>query len=316
MNAPEHNRFRFQIDFSLNRLDALVKRIFKKGPSRRSVGGARKLNSAEGASILSTAIQNGTPFAAGRVGAIELLGLNHACKMKLGLSPGFEDSLVRRLFLQPGIFPEDSETAMRFAEDMFDILPKVDVLGHLGHLDYVKRTFAPSAKIADLHFLEPYYQSDPWSRSLKGKRVLVIHPFSESIKTQYNKRNLLFTDPDILPDFELLTYKPVQSFANERPPFQTWFDALDHMHGEIASFEFDVALIGAGAYGLPLATRIKENGQVAIHMGGATQILFGIRGRRWDNHPFISKLFNEHWVRPLSEETPKDSQLVENGCYW
>ena len=51
-------------------------------------------------------------------------------------------------------------------------------------------------------------------------------------------------------------------------------------------------------------------------MGGATQLLFGIMGSRWDTDPFISKLYNEYWVRPDQSETPKNADVVENGCYW
>ena len=37
-------------------------------------------------------------------------------------------------------------------------------------------------------------------------------------------------------------------------------------------------------------------------MSGATQLLFGIKGKRWDDHPVISKLYNPAWVRPDETE--------------
>jgi hypothetical protein len=40
---------------------------------------------------------------------------------------------------------------------------------------------------------------------------------------------------------------------------------------DIDCLEFDVALIGAGAYGLPLAACVKRLGKKAIHMGGVTK---------------------------------------------
>ena len=51
-------------------------------------------------------------------------------------------------------------------------------------------------------------------------------------------------------------------------------------------------------------------------MGGPTQILFGIKGKRWDDHPVISKFYNEYWVIPNSIEKPQGANKVENGCYW
>ena len=50
--------------------------------------------------------------------------------------------------------------------------------------------------------------------------------------------------------------------------------------------------------------------------GGATQILFGIRGKRWDADARISRLYNEWWVRPAPEERVAGADRVENACYW
>ena len=47
---------------------------------------------------------------------------------------------------------------------------------------------------------------------------------------------------------------------------------------------------------------------------GALQLLFGIRGKRWDDHPIISKLYNDAWVRP--EEGLAHKEKVEGGSYW
>ena len=51
---------------------------------------------------------------------------------------------------------------------------------------------------------------------------------------------------------------------------------------EIEKKDFDIALIGAGAYGMPLAYKIKKMGKKAIHIGGSLQCLFGIKGSRWE----------------------------------
>jgi hypothetical protein len=88
------------------------------------------------------------------------------------------------------------------------------------------------------------------------------------------------------------------------------------MKDEVAAKQFDVAIIGCGAYGFPLAAHVKRLGKQAVHLGGATQILFGIRGNRWDKHPAISSLYNEHWVRPDVTEKPSGAEKVEGACYW
>lgn len=88
------------------------------------------------------------------------------------------------------------------------------------------------------------------------------------------------------------------------------------MEDEAMRMNFDVALVGCGAYGLPLAARLKRQGKKAIHLGGALQILFGIKGGRWDSRPEFKKFYNDAWVRPGEEHRPIAYQLVEDGCYW
>jgi len=215
-----------------------------------------------------------------------------------------------------GFFPSNDENLVRFSQLMLDCIPNADILGSwLSDENYVKDLLV-NAKIVNLRDLEPYYHNNPWTSALEGKTVLVIHPFAETIKNQYLKRNKLFKNKDILPEFNLKMIKAVQSIAYNDCGYQNWFDALDAMKLQITQQEYDVAIIGCGAYGFPLASFVKEQGKKAVHLGGATQILFGIKGARWDEHEFISKLYNEYWVRPTEKETPINNKNVENGCYW
>jgi hypothetical protein len=48
--------------------------------------------------------------------------------------------------------------------------------------------------------------------------------------------------------------------------------------------------------------------------GGNLQLLFGIKGKRWENSKNIK--FNEHWTYPLDEDKPKNYKKIEGGCYW
>ena len=63
---------------------------------------------------------------------------------------------------------------------------------------------------------------------------------------------------------------------------------------------FEEYYIGCGAYGLPLTSMLKASGKKAIHLGGATQILFGIKGKRWDHeatYDYVRNFYNENWVK-------------------
>jgi hypothetical protein len=90
------------------------------------------------------------------------------------------------------------------------------------------------------------------------------------------------------------------------------------MKSEIDKTEYDICIIGCGAYGLPLAAHVKRMGKKSIHLGGVTQLLFGIKGKRWEEYivwPYMN-LFNEHWIRPGERSSVKNGNSVEGGCYW
>jgi hypothetical protein len=231
----------------------------------------------------------------------------------------FKPEVKLSLQMNAGFFPNTNEDVEKFSSFFLGQIKKIDLLGiwkFVPGQSFFHKHFCPNAMLFYPEALEPYYFHNPWSIALKNKRVLVIHPFSESIRKQYETRECIFKDQNVLPKFVLITIAAVQSIAGNKTEFKNWFEALEHMQIQINEIEFDVALIGAGSYGLPLAAYVKDRGKIAIHMGGATQILFGIKGKRWDDHPAISSLYNEYWIRPDVSELVPEAQKVEGGCYW
>lgn len=152
---------------------------------------------------------------------------------------------------------------------------------------------------------------------MEGKKVVVIHPFVETIASQYEKRQLLFKDETVLPHFASLHFiKAVQSIGGNQTNYSDWFKALEYMENELDKLDYDIVLIGCGAYGFNLAAYAKRQGKIAIHLAGWTQMLFGIYGNRWKDDPRYSPFINEYWVRPSLGETPKNATKIENACYW
>ncbi len=237
-----------------------------------------------------------------------------------GMPVDYTDKVRFQARNNAGIFPETDDGLDRFAQITLHACEQIDLLGvwsnPLKLEEKLYRERCPSATLIPLHAIDPYDQPEPWTSALRGKKVLVIHPFEESIQKQYLKRELLFSSVDVLPGFELKTIKAVQSAAGSSVEFESWVEALDFMKVQIDSVDFDVALVGAGAYGLPLAAHVKEVGKQAVHMGGALQLLFGIKGARWDQRSEVNSFYNERWVRPLPGETPQQSDRIEEGCYW
>jgi len=187
---------------------------------------------------------------------------------------------------------------------------------HPGFIELEDFLVPSNKKLLDPSSLESFRFNDPWTKNLKGKKVLVISPFKETIESQLKNKDKIWENKDILPDCEFIIYKSVQSIGGIGP-HESWYKSFHFMCDEISKIDFDIALLGCGSYGMPLCGYIKERlKKSAIYIGGGLQLYFGIKGKRWDNSPDITKFYNEYWVRPNNNETPQSSKLVEGGCYW
>lgn len=281
--------------------------------------------------LIYNALINDKPLMIARLGSTELaclvnyLGVKYHNKFKslrgyiTSKTPEWwwNQSIIQQMQNWSGFFPAEISAIENFCEMTIADMKQVDILGSwLLQEDFFKEDLLQSKKVM-LEDLEPFFTKNPWTRALAGKKVLVVHPFADTIEYQYKKRDLLFEN-DILPEFELKTIKAVQSIAKEETQFKNWFEALEFMKSQINEMDFDICIIGCGAYGFPLAAHVKSIGKKAIHLGGVTQLLFGIKGARWEQYvvyPYTN-LYNEHWLRPGEHERPKNASVVEGACYW
>lgn len=230
----------------------------------------------------------------------------------------FKSPPVERLRTHSGFFPIEKTHLERFLVVMKEAVNELDLLGSWLNCESRYTKHLSRLPACELRALEPYFHKDPWSKHLEGKSVLVVHPFASLIQRQYlENRSNLFPGRHVLPLFSLTTIEAVQTLAGEKDKrFDDWFDALNWMEGEAMSKQFDVAIIGCGAYGFPLAAKLKRHGKKSIHLGGATQILFGIKGKRWDEIFEFSSMYNQYWARPGNLGRPSNYAHVEEGCYW
>lgn len=273
------------------------------------------LSAGAGNDLARDLLESGQPFLFGRCGATEMR--TAADYLHNGGRP-FADRTRTDIRNLSGVFPTDDAALERFCKLYIRTAQSAELLAlwNVGAEREVIRS-CDATRFTELRALEPYYHARPWSAALAGKRVLVVHPFRKTILSQYEKRAQLFPGRDILPEFASLTViQAVQGLAGQDTGYDSWFDALDAMQARMDAADYDVAIIGAGAYGLPLAAHARDTGHAAIQMSGATQLLFGIKGRRWDDHPVISKLYNPAWVRPDESEGITNKEKVEGGSYW
>jgi hypothetical protein len=241
------------------------------------------------------------------------------------LNEGFfarNDVLVSEIKTLSGFFPTTPPLLRRYYDLCLEDMRACDVLGSwLGSEKAFYKELGRAAKVGleDVSGCLPLTEN--LCSALRGKRVLVVHPFVESIHRQYQRRRLVWARcPGRTPDFYLETLKPVESFADMDAPFESWFDALEHMKSQIDRAAFDLAILSCGAYGFNLAAHIKRTGRKAWHMGGAVQLIFGIIGQRWERIPAyaerLSTFRNEYWVRPLETERPAGYGKVDGAGYW
>lgn len=260
-------------------------------------------------------IEKGAPLFVGRFGATEINPVI-AQKLNINLKP-VNKILCSRLCMFSGFFPNDLELLPKFNARMLSDIQDLDILGTWRPEElFLRKELRGKIKVP-LSTLEPFRYENPWSAALRNLRVLVIHPFKDTIEKQFSRRAKIFQNQDIIANIKQLTViEAVQSLGGQHKNFESWFDALTHMEAQIDNVDYDVAIVGAGAYGFCLSAHIKRKGKIAIHMGGATQLMFGILGNRWRDDAGVQSIKNEYWVYPGNHEKPDIANQIEGGCYW
>jgi glycosyltransferase involved in cell wall biosynthesis len=257
----------------------------------------------------------------GKIGTTELLALEFSDRWLRPFwpKPASWRRAAERLHIDSGVFPVTWEQFRDFLKIYKKAIEHLDGI-HLWQKEpflsayerEVARHLCPQAKP-----LAGWQVGREVTFSLASCRWLVVSPFAETMKQQKEKLALIHGLPLLQEKFAALAetcrFLRTPQFSYLEPsPFPSWSEGLDRLTEQALAIEFDVALVGCGAWSLPLLANLKKAGKKGIHLGGETQLVFGIKGRRWDSY----NIYNEHWTRPSEKETPKDFLRKENGCYW
>ena len=222
-----------------------------------------------------------------------------------------------------GVYPKTKEMFDFFCEEHINSLNLLDIFSVWGTpTAWIESNYVSNEKIifvsgdASFPWLEARdaVSAKGWGVAFAGRKVLVVSPFVDSIIVQVPRLNKIFKGlnvPEI--DFQYLRAPMSQGGINDGKSYK--FHLLK-LKNEIRVLEYDIALVSAGAYSLPLAAYAKELGKIGIHAGGAMQLFFGITGKRYDEYPIVQKYFNSYWKRPFEHERPPNWRSIEDGCYW
>lgn len=188
---------------------------------------------------------------------------------------------------------------------------------YIDSIQFIHTNFQKNRSWAFVLDIFNYIQGNPWTLSLKNKRLLIISPFSESISQKIPIREKIY-GIDLFPGCEFICLKPPQTQGDN---ISQEFDIeLESFINKIKSIEdqFDIALVSCGGYGNLVCSEIYKMNKSSIYVGGVLQMYFGIYGSRWERErsDIMTLYKNEYWSRPKEEERPKGYQNVEGSCYW
>ncbi len=161
----------------------------------------------------------------------------------------------------------------------------------------------------------PYVENPNWwiiniVMQMQGT-IGVVSYFKNDIENQLKKMNKIW-GCNISNKFVVVkSYNTIEGNS----PHNNWTETYDELterldkHKDIKNW-----LVSCGCYGLPVCLHLSKIGKSKVfYVGGILQLLFGLKGSRWDNRLEVNKLYNKHWIYP--SERPKNAKQVEDWCY-
>jgi len=140
--------------------------------------------------------------------------------------------------------------------------------------------------------------------------ICVISYFADEMKSQAKNLDKIHNRPT---PWKFSFIEAFNSIEGNKP-HNDFFETLEIMKKRIDKSTADYFLVSCGCYGILLCDYIKKIGKNSIYVGGQLQLLFGLKGARWDKREGIKKNYNKFWKYP--KRKPKNYNNVEGGCYW
>jgi len=283
---------------------------------------------------VGTAVRERRPFAAGKIGFSEqhwlyypvLLGTT-AERIKIR---AYEAVLWRYFEREAGVYPCEPAFARGFVERHAAAVRELDYLGLFGtdSEPAIVRHHRLGCRFVHFSALEPD-RSTPADDSLcylphfRGQRLLLVAPFAELLRQRAERDTFERVWARIgkrwfAPAAVAAVEFPYAFEAETQALFPTVLDLGAEICRRIDAVDFDVALIAAGALGIPLAAHVRRAGRIAISLGGHLQVLFGVLGERWRHREeWRRRYFNEAWIDMPERYKPQNwRELTDGGAYW
>lgn len=168
----------------------------------------------------------------------------------------------------------------------------------------------------------PADDSNCFLPALRGKRILIVNPFAKLLAARATRE--IFEGVWRVAGKQFFEPSSVQSiefpYGFARETWRLYPSTLELQHeveAEIDRRDYDIALIGAGGMGIPLAAHVKQMGKVALVLGGYLQIVFGVKGNRWNTRAeWRDTYYNEWWIDMPEAYRPKRGDDTGDYSYW
>ena len=144
-----------------------------------------------------------------------------------------------------------------------------------------------------------------------NKKLGIVSFFADEMKEQYKKLSTLFPSKYDFSGIDIEFIKTENTCGSET---KSYSKTLKKIKNKINNSNCDIYILSCGLYGLPLCDFIKTKNKSSLYIGGLLQMLFGLKGKRWDNRSDMNKFYNKNWKEP--ESKPNNWNKIENGCYW
>lgn len=271
-------------------------------------------------------INNNKPFSIVRLGIGDETHMTFQYMLKQNIEPYLKSDNLN------GIYSKDMDIAKfeLFCKCYNNAIKESDLLASFTwnsrNIIDIQNYFSNTYNLQQIHSrsLEPFYaimeNIEPWSLHLKDKKVLVINPFVDSFKKQIDSKFVIFKNKPLFDESqEFIFYKSFNTLVGNNI-HDDWYETFNIMCNDIKKIDFDIALLGCGAYGLPICEFIKNKlNKSAIYIGGGIQLLFGVMGKRWEENSMWKQIILENecnFIKPTGDEIIPNNNNCENGCYW
>lgn len=277
------------------------------------------------------AIVLGRGYAVGKIGHSEKTWLYYPLMLDREVAPAarvaFETAMGYHALRHSGLFPSDPAFLRRYAEFYGPTLQSLDCVGLFRQHAEMQAEILTAYRVTSL--LVPYKDHEPdrsspddpnncYLPALRDRKLLLVSPFARLLQARANEE----TFEAVWRKTGKRWFAPARVEAVEFPygfspdtqrRYGTVLSLLEEIQDRIAACDFDVALIGAGGLGIPLASFVKGLGKVGISLGGHIQVVFGVLGARWrEKADWNERYFNPDWIdmppqyRPLPGESAED----------